>query len=166
MTEIGQDKIRKQVYELTEKDLAEYRVWEFASDEEYQNDQDEATVKPIEQQNYIDFNGGIFIVKAIFSLNDGTTLTGYVTPDKESDIGTMQPTIVTKDGQIVFWYGMNRPTKEELEESYKQLNRSAKEIFPVTFRSDPGIESVSVEGDINGFAFSPNPENNRVVVTT
>ena len=39
-------KIRKQVYELTVDDFTEFPVWEFALDEEGEENQDEATVRP------------------------------------------------------------------------------------------------------------------------
>ena len=39
-------KISKQVYNLTADDFSAYPVWEFASDEEGEEGQDEATVRP------------------------------------------------------------------------------------------------------------------------
>jgi hypothetical protein len=41
-----QERIRKHVYLLTEPDLIDYPLWEFCSDEEGEEDQDETTVKP------------------------------------------------------------------------------------------------------------------------
>ena len=41
-------KIRKQVYQLTLDDLERTPVWEFALDEEVEEGQDEATVRPVE----------------------------------------------------------------------------------------------------------------------
>jgi hypothetical protein len=42
-------KIRRQVYELTTEDFQANPVWEFASDEESEEGQDEATVRPRSQ---------------------------------------------------------------------------------------------------------------------
>ena len=40
------ERIRKQVYLLTVEDLNDHPLWEFCPDEEGEEDQDEATVKP------------------------------------------------------------------------------------------------------------------------
>ncbi len=47
-------RIRKQVYELTVDDLDRHPVWEFALDEEGEEGQDEATVRPYEPQGVLD----------------------------------------------------------------------------------------------------------------
>jgi len=69
-------KIRKQVYQLTLDDLERTPVWEFALDEEVEEGQDEATVRPVEGPFPLDPAGGMFVVRARFRLGDGTRLTG------------------------------------------------------------------------------------------
>src|SRR5262252_1978828 len=44
----GMKRVRKQVFDLTVEDLDRYPVWEFALDEEGDEGQDEATVRPYE----------------------------------------------------------------------------------------------------------------------
>jgi hypothetical protein len=45
---------RKQVYELTVEDLRQHPVWEFALDEEGEEGQDEATVRPFVSSGSVD----------------------------------------------------------------------------------------------------------------
>lgn len=101
-------KIRKQVYALTPDDLAQYPIWEFALDEEGEEDQDEATVRPFTGSDSPDPAEGMFIVRGQFTLADGTIFPGYLTPAEDSsDLGTVQPQIVSESGQVGFWLGMS-----------------------------------------------------------
>jgi hypothetical protein len=43
-------RVRKQVYDLTVADLEQHAVWEFALDEEGEEGQDEATIRPYESR--------------------------------------------------------------------------------------------------------------------
>jgi hypothetical protein len=54
-------KIRKQVYELTTDDLEHFPVWEFALDEEGDEVQDEATVRPRESSAPLNPEEGMFL---------------------------------------------------------------------------------------------------------
>jgi hypothetical protein len=88
-------RIRKQINELTAVDLESFPVWEFALEEEGNEGQDEATVRPC---------------KATFQLADGTRLPGHLTAPREGapSIDTIQPAIVTGNGQVVLWFGVMR----------------------------------------------------------
>jgi hypothetical protein len=57
-------KVRKQVYELTNRDLLEAPVWEFALDEEGEEGQDEATVRPWARQEPLDPTDGMLCLVA------------------------------------------------------------------------------------------------------
>lgn len=105
-------KIRKQVYELASTDFEEHPIWEFASDEEGEEDQDEATVRPWEGGEPLDPADGMFVVRANFVLADGTSIAGYVTPPVQGDasIGTIQPILLTPRGQVALWCGAIAPT--------------------------------------------------------
>jgi hypothetical protein len=97
-------KIRKQVYKLTVDDLREHPVWEFALDEEGEKGQDEATVRPFVSSGSVDPRAGMFVVRARFTLADGTPHVGYLTPgDDPHDLGTIQPQIITEQGQVAGW---------------------------------------------------------------
>src|SRR4029450_4048260 len=97
--------IRKQVTDLRPDDLARFPIWEFALDEEGEEGQDEETVKPRPHLTRADPAWGIFVVRAEFVAADGTRFHGYVSPHEDTRLSYTQPTIVTADGQVRFWFG-------------------------------------------------------------
>jgi hypothetical protein len=146
-------RVRRQVYELTTADLDEFPVWEFALDEEGEPDQDEATVRPWQDALPLDPNEGMFVVRAGFLLADGTRLVGYLTPPVQGDdsIGTVQPIVVTPDGQVGFWCGLMAQSGETLAANYAKLGRAASAVFPLRYASEVEIESGPITGTVDGF---------------
>jgi hypothetical protein len=158
-------KIRKQVYELTNRDLLEQPVWEFAIDEEGEAGQDEATVRPVAREELSDPTDAMFVVRANFTLADGTTYLGYLTPATEEDtsIGTIQPIIVTDAGQVGFWFGVMAPSTASIREAYDKLGRKADQVFPISFVSDVEVAGGPVSGSLNGFMYLRSFEDHTVV---
>lgn len=147
-------RIRKQVYELTVFDLERTPVWEFALDEEGEEGQDEATVRPYEFQVAVDPAAGMFIVRAHLVLADGTRLKGYVTPPPpgETDLGCIQPQAVVPDGQVSFWCGIMEPEPSALAIAYARLGKtSAADVFPLMYESDVPIVGGPIVGTVPGF---------------
>lgn len=147
-------RIRKQVYDLTPDDLSRQAVWEFALDEEGEEDQDEATVRPYEIDGPLDPNDGMFVVRARLQLADGTGLIGYLTPPVRGDssLGTLQPAVVVEGGQVSFWCGMLTPEPAHVEESYARLGKSSpSDVFPLKFESDHDLVGGVVAGELPGF---------------
>ena len=147
--------IRKQVYDLTIEDLERTPVWEFALDEEGLEGQDEATVRPYESRGPLDMPDGMFVVRARFHFPDGTTASGFLTPPgletEASDLGIIQPVVVTPLGQVSFWHGVVTPKPQDISDSYSRLGKSSREqVFPVRFESDVSLEN-PVGGSIPGF---------------
>jgi hypothetical protein len=131
--------IRRQVYELTPADLERFSVWEFALDEEGEQGQDEATVRPYETNGPVDPAVGMFIVRTLVTLADGTQLAGYLSPPVQGEIGlsTLQPAVVVSGGQVSFWCGMFNPPPEHIAKSYALLGKeSPAQVFPLRFESD------------------------------
>jgi hypothetical protein len=149
-------KIRKQVYELSIEDLETHPVWEFASDEESEEGQDEATVRPYSQSGPADAADGSLIVRASFTLADGTLMKGYLTPPppRSTGIGDIQPEIVTPKGNVSFWYGARKPSPEIVSKAYEILGNDSASVFPVHFISDVEIVSGPVSGTLNGFMYT------------
>jgi hypothetical protein len=146
-------KIRKQVYELKPADLLESPVWEFALDEEGEEDQDEATVRPFLVGGPLDLSDGMFMVRAGFKLADGTSLSGYLTPGVQGDrgISTVHPATVTEQGQVSFWCGIIQPDGQHLAECYARLGKRPEEIFPFFLSSQVDLVGGTVSGTIPGF---------------
>src|SRR4051812_16904883 len=148
-------KIRKQVYELTLEDLAKYPVWEFALDEEDVEGQDEATVRPHSISGALNPSQGVFVVAACFTLADGSTMRGYITPpaDDEAGLDTVQPQIVTECGQVGFWCGAMEPDAATRQGFYNTLGKQSDAVFPVGYESSVRLTSGPVSGTIPGFIF-------------
>ena len=159
-------KVRKQVYLLTEDDLRDHEVWEFALDEEGVEGQDEATVRPFSPQGELDASSGMFVLRASFRLADGSRMSGYLTPPAGSDsgLGTIQPVIVSASGQVTFWQGIRRPQRTELDDWYRRLGRTASQLFPLEFNSEVPLVRGPVRGTIPGFLVVQSLGNGKVEV--
>lgn len=144
---------RKQVYELTLDDLSEFPVWEFKLDEDGAEGQDEATVRPHAASGPLDPAGRMFVVRAVFTLADGSKLRGYLTPPVlgHEGIGTLQPIIVTDRGQVRFWCGTLAPDSKRLTRSYELLGKDAQRVFPLRFESDVELVGGPAKGSVPGF---------------
>jgi hypothetical protein len=148
-------KIRKQVYELMLEDLEQYGVWEFTLDEEGEEGQDEATVRPYTSNGPLDPAEGMFAVKARFNLADGSLMYGCLTPPVagDTDLGTLQPVLFTHSGHVLFWSGIFKPKPEDLKRNYEMLERTAERLFPMQFSSAVDIIGEPVTGRLNGFLY-------------
>ena len=145
--------VRKQVYELTLDDLSTFPVWEFRVDVKDEEGQDESTVRPYTASGPLDPTDRMFVVRAVFTLADGSRKHGYITPPGRGDagIGTLQPIIVTDCGQVRFWCGTAIPDAKRLANSYEWLGKDAQHVFPVRFESDVELAGGPVRGSVPGF---------------
>jgi hypothetical protein len=145
--------VKRQVYELTLHDLRIFPVWEFRLAEEDDEGQDESTVRPYTASGPLDPTDRMFVVRAVFTLADGSRMQGYFTPPGRGDagLGTMQPIIVTDRGQVRFWCGTAVPSSKRLADSYELLGKDAKQVFPVQFESEVELVGGLVRGSVPGF---------------
>jgi len=95
----------------------------------------------------------MFVVRAVFTLADGSVKRGYLTPPGRADegVGVLQPIIVTEQGQVRFWCGTSVPSLKRLARSYQLLGREAKEVFPLLFESEVELAGGPIRGSIPGF---------------
>jgi hypothetical protein len=95
----------------------------------------------------------MFVVRAGFTLADGSKMRGYVTPPGRGDahIGTLQPIIVTDGGQVRFWCGTTPPSPSRLARNYGLFGKDPKHVFPVQFESDVELIDGPVKGGVPGF---------------
>jgi hypothetical protein len=144
---------RKQVYELTLDDLSKFPIWEFRLDKDGADDQDEATVRPFTASGPLDPADRMFVVRAIFTLADGSRMKGYFTPPVRGHegLGTLQPIIVTERGQVRFWCGTAVPDSKRLARSYELLGKDAKRVFPLRFESEVDLVNGPARGSLPGF---------------
>jgi len=146
-------RVRKQIYELVPRDLEAFPIWEFNLDETSRSSQDELTVRPRVVAGPLDPADRMFVVRAVFTLADGSMKRGYVTPPGRGDasVSALQPIIVTDQGQVRFWCGTSVPGPKRLARSYQWLGKEAKEIFPLLFESEVELAGGPVRGSVPGF---------------
>jgi len=146
-------RVKRQVYKLTLHDLRTFPVWEFRLDEEGEAGQDESTVQPYTAPGPLDPTDRMFIVRAVFTLADGSRMQGYFTPPGRGDasLGTTQPIIVTDCGQVRLWCGTAAPSPKRLADSYELLGKDAKRVFPLRFESEVELVGGPVKGSVPGF---------------
>jgi hypothetical protein len=146
-------RVRKQVYELTLDDLGAFPVWEFRLDEEGEEGRDESTVRPYTGSGPLNPAERMFVVRAIFTLADGSRMRGYLTPPDRDDasLGLLQPIIVTDGGQVRFWCGTAAPGAKRLAHCYELLGKDAQQLFPVKFESEVELAGGPVRGSVPGF---------------
>jgi hypothetical protein len=159
-------KVRKQLSDLVASDLERYPIWEFAIDEEGEEGRDEETVKPRPELEIADPAEGIFIVRAEFTAADGTRFDGFVSPHEENHIGYLQPTILTEEGRVPFWFGVVPPGTPELDASYRQLGKTAAQLFPLRYRALVEHAGTELEDEINGFMHYERAGTDRITLLT
>jgi hypothetical protein len=140
----------KQVYELTLEDLSEFPIWEFKLDG---NGGDECTIRPYTASGPLNSANRMFLVRAVFTLADGSKMRGYLTPPSRGDdsIGVLQPIIVSGRGQVRLWCGTATPDAKRLAQNYELLGKNAGRVFPVRFESDVELTGRPVSGSAPGF---------------
>jgi hypothetical protein len=95
----------------------------------------------------------MFVVRAVFTLADGSRMLGYCSPPLQGDdsIGILQPIIITERGQVRFWCGTTAPDLKRLARSYEWLGKVARAVFPLQFQSDVQLVDGPVRGSLPGF---------------
>jgi hypothetical protein len=154
------ERIRKQIYELTQTDLIQYPIWEYALDEEGYEGQDEKTVRPYIGSLLFDPSKIYSIVRASYFLADGTQLKGYIKPigDKNRLLSPAlpydyAPSIVTEDKQLHLCCGSFQPTTDKVNEFYKSLGKKSEDVFPLKFSSDIKVYGQVIEGEVDGLMY-------------
>ncbi len=152
--DITREHIRKQVYELSAEDLKTHPIWEFCSDEEGIEGQDEATVKPSSDSELSGDFPGAHIVAADVTYADGSTELGYLYSCNPQDIGCSQPHVIAGSDQVNFWLGwlqFNKNPQEEIAANYRTLGKGSAAVFPISFKSRVNVSGAQPEITLNGF---------------
>ena len=153
----------KQVYELTLHDLETFPIWEFRLDEKAEHSQNESTVRPCVESGPLNPVDRMFVVRAAFTLADGSRMRGYFTPPGWGDagVGALQPIIVTDRGQVRFWCGTTAPDSKRLARSYELLGKNARQVFPLRFESEVELAGGPVRNSVPGFLVLENFQTRR-----
>ena len=152
----------KQFGDLTLPDFDQPPVWVNCHVIDYgkawYDDTDEETFRSWDGDLPVDPAEAMFLVKAKLTLADGTEYDGFITPQQESsepDLGTIQPYLFTKSGEVFsFWFGILHPSQEEINSFYEELGKSVKQVFPIQFKAEDGYARGVIAGTIPGFCRS------------
>ena len=142
------ERIRKQVYDLTIDDLSSHPVWEFCLDEEGEEGQDEATVKPSEEKEVPGHSPGSYILASDVRFADGSTGIGYIYSGEPGDFGCIQPNVVTASGQVNLWLGWLKFVKDPqaaVAKALGQLGKNPTTAFPIRFKTRPDLNGAPME---------------------
>ncbi|HEY1742036.1 MAG TPA: hypothetical protein VGG18_02650 [Granulicella sp.] len=145
---------RRQVYLLSDQDLREHLLWEFCSDEESIEDQDEATLRPAEARELQGYVSGAYVMATDVIFADGSTEAGYVYSGEPRDFGCTQPHVVIAGKQIGFWLGSLRfagNLEGIISLAYQSLGRSPESAFPLTVRSKVKVNDALLTSSVEGF---------------
>lgn len=146
--------IRKQVYELTVQDFLDHPIWEFCSDEEGVEGQDEATVRPTNKTELTNEFPGACVLAAKVGFADGSSGAGYLYNCEDDDIGCVQPNLLVDASQINFWLGWLRfipNAAERVQLEYQKIGKSKDAVFPISFESTPKVKGRLLRVELPGF---------------
>ena len=130
-------------------------IWEFASDEEGEDGQDETTLRPIFGSKVADPADGLYIVKTEFQTSSGKKYFGVCSPALEFKLGEIQPYMYADNDLIPFWYGMLEPDKAAIDSIYKQLGETKDTFFPIKFEAMTETKGAKLSGQLDGFMWKP-----------
>lgn len=134
-------KSRKPVDQLKPIDLTTYPVWEFASDEEGEEEQDETWVRPMSTRQ-IPANAYSLSVSACLRTANGTEYQGVVSVNTAEGFEAVHAAVLTEDAYIFIpWPGM-AGAAELARSAATELGLEANDLFPLTYRL-----AVPVEGE-------------------
>jgi hypothetical protein len=146
--------VRRQVYRLSSQEISEYPVWEFCSDEEDREGQDEATVRPSIETEVSGYSPGGYVISADVTFANGTSAIGYLYSGKPDDWGCIQPNLITDSGQINLWLGAMQfiaNPDDEIQKRYLALKSNADQVFPISFRSRAKVNGSLMQVSVEGF---------------
>lgn len=150
----SEPKIRVQFEDFQPKHFDIAPIWEFAIDEECEDNQDETTLRPAYHLTIADPSEGLLVVKTQFQTADGKKYHGLCSPAFEYNFGDIQPYLYTENGVLSFWMGIMQPDIEYIDKLYRQFNFTADSLFPIIFKALTPYKGAPLEGQIDGFMYS------------
>ena len=135
----------KPLHTLSLNDLQQYSCWKHAliDNEEVITPEDKKEISETDPDNYI--------VRTQFTLKDNSILTGFCSPQDTSGLDYIQPTIVTLQGHLPFYFENNVDTLGLLNQL---LGKDISQIFPAKYRTEIKCDGNFFEGEIDNFNYS------------
>lgn len=149
---------RRQLDTLTPDDLAATGVWWFPGPDGHLSGPDAQTVMPVDTSvaaadGSVEFPDGRFLLRARFTLADGSRVDGHVTyaPGDSGGLRDREPTLCTPSGQIPLWHGVLAPDTEDVATWLSWLGRARAEVFPVRWSAAFHPPGDDLAGGADGF---------------
>jgi len=139
---------RKPVDELTASDLEAFPVWEFATDEEeVDKEQDETWVKPV-ATGELPADGSSLSVAAALRLAGGQVYPGVMFCDTHDGLDIAAIALLTTEGRVLF---SQSDSPSEIRRSLKRLGLDHRSVFPLDYctRAPSVSTGISVRGTFN-----------------
>ena len=127
-------RIRKQLNELSAADFEAHACWEYASDEEGHEGEDECTVRPLALSELENATYQVFVQAAFFFPN-GRVRLGVVTLNAGDDPSGHQPALFGSDGLVTFYQGAIEPKRSEVKRFVTAIKKISPTPFPVRYVS-------------------------------
>lgn len=132
----------KRLRDLQPADLDRVLVWRY----EGQSDET-ATVHATDRTSLTETENDVFIARTQFAFANGAQFIGFCSPTEDSGLDYTQPTILTANGPVFFWFD-DPPTGEWLAEQWQRLGVGREKIFPIHFRCSVPVDGHYVTGMI------------------
>jgi len=137
----------KSIADLTLEDLTSIPIWRYLGCIDA-----DAQIEPTDKRSLGESERETFIAASDFTLSDGTIFGGYSSPSDPSGIDYVQPVILTKKGQVRFWFD-HPVSAATLQEQWRSLEKTEDQIFPVRWRSRVPVDKQIVEGLVKRVEF-------------
>ena len=129
-----------QLADLTMADLKAHVVWE------YQGESDaDACVKPTDRLSLGEYEEGTFLAATEFMLADGSSWTGYCSPQDPSGLDYTQPVLFVDGQQVPLWLDQGQD-KAAIERRWQALGRTLEQVFPVKYKCVIKVDGQEVCG--------------------
>jgi hypothetical protein len=126
-------KTRKPIDELRITDVEAFPVWEFAADEEGDEDQDETWVRPLRGKQ-VPSDAYSLSVSASFTAPTGAEYKGIVGVSTAEGYEAVHAAVLTDDNYVFIpWPGMAGASKMA-RDAARELGAKAKDLFPLSYR--------------------------------
>lgn len=140
---------RKPINKITIEDLEQFPIWEFALDEE-DEDQDETYVRPINSK-FIPLGNYSMSVFSYFTTSSGLEFKGVIEVSTDGEIEIGHGALLFNNHYVFIPNNNFEDSLESYNEISEILELNHDEIFPLTFRLSVLIESENkfIEGQFS-----------------
>lgn len=149
--------MKKQLQELTIRDLEKFPIWYFVGEDE--ENSDELTIKPASQNETKDDTS--IIVRCTFKDKKNRQYTGYINWQAPFSVDATQPVLLLEDKtEISFWYGIVLPNEETIDIIKEKMGE---DFFPIAFQSVSVFGLRSISGNLEGLYYYDDNDEIRLI---